>query len=237
MLQGGSRSFDRRRLSRWVQQEYERYVTSHAADAYRHFCDTRNFAIRADLARALPFPELFPKGGDGVYGRWLEQKRIEIRYEPRWTVAHRDPSSRWRLGRTAFERGRCGEQWRAAAGIDLFGDARGADARKGPGFWLLRRLPKAPLTGGSQAQAFSPSPRFSAPRAHSLRRSRRSVSSASFAEPAIFPEGSTASRCPARPPTARPERRQDGIIGTPMTCSVISLRRSMLGWRAWRRGS
>lgn len=145
VLQGSSRPFDRRRLSRWVQQEYERYVTSHAADAYRHFCDTRNFAIRADLARALPFPEKFPKGGDGVYGRWLEQKRIEIRYEPRWTVAHRDPSSRWRLGRTAFERGRYGEQWRAAAGIDLFGDDKGADARKGPGFWLLRRLPQAPL--------------------------------------------------------------------------------------------
>jgi glycosyltransferase involved in cell wall biosynthesis len=145
VLQGSSRPFDRKRLSRWAQQEYERYVRSQAADAYRHFCDTRNFAIRADLARALPFPEMFPKGGDGVYGRWLEGKRITIRYEPRWSVAHRDPSSRWRLGRVAFERGRYGEQWRAAAGIDLFGDAEGSDPRRGPGFWLLRRLPKAPL--------------------------------------------------------------------------------------------
>lgn len=144
VLQGGSRAFDHGRLSRWMQREYRRFVESQAPDAYRHFCDTRNFAIRADLARAMPFPETFPKGGDGVYGRWLERKGIAIRYEPRWRVAHRDPSSRLRLGRTAFDRGRYGERWRAAAGIDLFGDAGGAGAGKGPGFWLLRRLPKAP---------------------------------------------------------------------------------------------
>lgn len=143
-LQGGSGPFDRRRLSRWVQGEDDSYAGAFAAGGYRRFCNTRNFAIRADLARAFPFPQRFPKGGDGVYGQMLEARSIAIRFEPRWNVAHRPPASRWRLGRNAFDRGRYGALWRRTEGIDLFGDA-GKGGGKGPGSWLLRHLPETAL--------------------------------------------------------------------------------------------
>jgi glycosyltransferase involved in cell wall biosynthesis len=143
-LQGSSQPFDRRRLSLWMQEEHERYVAGFAADEYRSHCNTRNFAIRADLARALPFPQRFPKGGDGVYGRLLAAKGIVIRFEPRWAVAHNPPASRWRLGRNAFDRGRFGALWRRTEGVDLFGDTASGGG-KGPGSWLLRHLPASPF--------------------------------------------------------------------------------------------
>lgn len=143
-LQGGSRLFDRRRVSRWMQEEHDRYAGAFAAGGFRSFCNTRNFAIRAGLARAFPFPQRYPKGGDGVYGRLLEARGIAIRFEPLWNVAHGPPTSRWRLGRNAFDRGRYGALWRRTEGIDLFGDA-GNGGRKGPGSWLLRHLPGTAL--------------------------------------------------------------------------------------------
>ena len=62
-VQGSSRASERSRLSRLIQLEYDRYVSSHAAAGYRHFCNTRIFAIRAEIARKLPLPEAFPRGG------------------------------------------------------------------------------------------------------------------------------------------------------------------------------
>jgi glycosyltransferase involved in cell wall biosynthesis len=142
-LQGGSRASDDSRLSRFVQREYDRYVASQAASGYRHFCNTRNFGVRADLARGLPMPETFPRGGDGVYGRLLEGRGVAIRYEPDWWVAHRHPSSRWTEGRRAFDQGRYGAGWARAAGMNLFDGREQVASRdvRGPGALLLSRLP------------------------------------------------------------------------------------------------
>ena len=136
-LQGASRSSADSRLGSFIQLEYERYVTSHAAHGYRRFCNTRNFGIRAEIARRIPMPETFPLGGDGVYGRRLEASGISIRYEPGWWVAHRHLTSRSAEGRRAFDQGLYGARWARAAGWDLFDDDHRAPGRgRGPGAFL-----------------------------------------------------------------------------------------------------
>ena len=120
VLQGASRAADDTRLSRFIQREYERYVASHAALGYRRFCNTRNFAIRTAIAREIRLPETLPRGGDGVYGRLLEERGVPIRYEAGWWVAHRHPESRLQEGRRAFSEGDDGARWARLAGLDLF---------------------------------------------------------------------------------------------------------------------
>jgi glycosyltransferase involved in cell wall biosynthesis len=137
-VQGASRASDDSRLSRLIQLEYDRYVTSHAGDGFRHFCNTRNFAIRARLAREHPLPEDLPRGGDGVYGRILEKAAVALRYEPGWWIAHRHPASRWDEGRRAFAQGRDGALWSRKLGVDLFGGTS-PEEPAGPGAWLLSR--------------------------------------------------------------------------------------------------
>lgn len=139
-LQGGSLPAEDTRLSLWIQREYERYVGSHAATAYRRFCNTRNLGLRRILALALPFRETFPRGGDGVYGLALEREGVTIRYAPDWAVLHRHPRSWWKEGQAAFDQGRQGALWRAE-GFDLFGDGRG-QAERGAGAWLLQAVPE-----------------------------------------------------------------------------------------------
>lgn len=142
-LQGASRASDDSRLSRFVQREYERYVAGHAATGYRRFCNTRNFGIRAALAREIRLPETFTRGGDGIYGRMLEERGVPIRYEPGWWVAHRHPMSRIEEGRRAFSEGADGARWARASGLDLFaGKERATAAPRGPGAFLLRHLPR-----------------------------------------------------------------------------------------------
>src|SRR5262245_4332648 len=58
-LQGASRAFANSRLSRLIQLEYDRMVDTLIDLIDRglcHFCNTRNFGIRASVARNLPFP-------------------------------------------------------------------------------------------------------------------------------------------------------------------------------------
>jgi glycosyltransferase involved in cell wall biosynthesis len=144
-LQGASRSNDDSRLSRFIQLEYDRYVTSHAAHGYRRFCNTRNFGIRAEIARRIPMPETFPRGGDGVYGRRLEASGISIRYDPGWWVAHRHSTSRRAEGRRAFDQGLNGARW-ARAGSDLFDDDHAAPGHgRGPGAFLRTVARNGPL--------------------------------------------------------------------------------------------
>jgi len=137
-VQGASRASETSRLARLVQREYDRYVESHARDGYRHFCNTRNFAIRTRIAREHPLPEDLPRGGDGVYGRMLEKAAVPLRYEPDWWIAHRHPTTRWDEGRRAFAQGRDGALWSRAAGTDLFGGSSPGKPA-GPGAWLLSR--------------------------------------------------------------------------------------------------
>ena len=148
-VQGASRASDDSRLSRLIQLEYDRYVASHAGDGFRHFCNTRNFAIRARLAREYPLPEELPRGGDGVYGRILEKSAVALRYEPGWWIAHRHPASRWDEGRRAFAQGRDGALWSRKLGVDLFGGI-GPEEPAGPGAWLLSRA-----GGGSARRALA----------------------------------------------------------------------------------
>jgi glycosyltransferase involved in cell wall biosynthesis len=146
-LQGASRASDDSRLSRFVQREYESYVASHAALGYRRFCNTRNFAIRTAVAREIRLPETLPRGGDGVYGRLLEERGVPIRYEAGWWIAHRHPASRLEEGRRAFSQGDDGARWARVAGLDLFsGEGPTVSPIRGPGAFLLRHLPrKRPL--------------------------------------------------------------------------------------------
>jgi glycosyltransferase involved in cell wall biosynthesis len=139
VLQGASLSADDTRLSLWIQREDERYVASHAATGYRRLCNTRSFGLRRDLAIALPFPEILPRGGDGVYGLHLATAGVEIRYEPSWRVFHRHRRSRWAEARVAFDQGRQGARWQTR-GFDLFGESSRPTPR-GPGAWLRRVLP------------------------------------------------------------------------------------------------
>jgi glycosyl transferase family 2 len=151
-LQGASRAREETRLSRFIQREYERYVASHGANGFRQFCNTRNFAVRAALARRLPLPETLPRGGDGVYGRMLAAQGVPIRYAPNWWVAHRHPATRREEGRRAFAQGRDGARWAQVAGMDLFAGETGRTA-EGPGASLLRLLPRrgAPRRAASLA--------------------------------------------------------------------------------------
>jgi glycosyltransferase involved in cell wall biosynthesis len=141
-LQGGSVSRDSSRRSRWIQAEYDRYVASHEKLAFRRFCNTRNFAIRTELWRRNPFPERFPRGGDGAYGLLLEREGVAIRYVPDWAVEHRHASSLRAEARKAFDEGRDGARWKAA-GVDLFGED--VERPEGPGAELLSALPRAPV--------------------------------------------------------------------------------------------
>jgi glycosyltransferase involved in cell wall biosynthesis len=156
-VQGSSRSSEESRLSRLVQLEYDRYVASHAAAGYRHFCNTRNFGIRAAIARELPLPEAFPRGGDAVYGWLLERRAILIHYEPLWWVAHRHPASRWDEGRRAFAQGRNGALWSRELGLPLFGSTHADDAGpSGPGARLLSLTRRRPMARSAAALALLP---------------------------------------------------------------------------------
>ena len=134
VLQGASVADDPRRLARWIQAEYDRYVASHAAAGFRRFCNTRCFAARTAVVRELPLPERYTRGGDGAYGRLLLDRGIPIRYDPDWRIVHRHVATRWAEGRKAFEEGFFGARWSGAEGLDLFGPA---DEASGPGAWLV----------------------------------------------------------------------------------------------------
>lgn len=156
-VQGSSRPSEESRLSRLIQLEYDRYVASHAAAGYRRFCNTRNFAIRSAIAREVPLPEAFPRGGDSVYGRLLERRAIAIHYEPSWWVAHRHPASRWDEGRRAFAQGKNGALWSRELGLDLFGSASANGSRpRGPGARLVSLTRGRPAALGAAALGLLP---------------------------------------------------------------------------------
>jgi glycosyltransferase involved in cell wall biosynthesis len=154
-VQGASRASEDSRLSRLIQLEYDRYVASHATAGYRRFCNTRNFAIRAAIARELPLPEALPSGGDAVYGWLLERRASAIRFEPGWWIAHRHPTSRWDEGRRVFAQGRDGALWGRELGLDLFASPREEEPR-GPGAWLLSRARGRPAARRAAALALLP---------------------------------------------------------------------------------
>lgn len=160
-VQGSSRASEESRLSRLIQLEYDRYVASHAAAGYRHFCNTRNFAIRADIARELPLPEAFPRGGDAVYGWLLERRAVTIHYEPSWWVAHCHPASRWDEGRRAFAQGKNGALWGRDLGLDLFGSGPVDDSGwRRPGARLLSATRGRPMARRAASLALLPAAAF-----------------------------------------------------------------------------
>ncbi len=144
-IQGASAAADSSRLSVFIQREYDRYVASHAAAGFRRFCNTRNFAIRRQLAIEMPLPEKFPRGGDGAYGLALERAGVPIFYAEDWVVLHRHARSRLAVARIAYEQGRHGAIWEQE-GAALFGEG---DSRRGPGAWLVRRVRAGSVAGAA----------------------------------------------------------------------------------------
>jgi glycosyltransferase involved in cell wall biosynthesis len=152
-LQGASVAFGRTRLDRFIQAEYELYVASHATTGFRRFCNTRAFAIRADVARETPLPDLHARGGDGVYGRLLESRGIAIRYDPDWRVLHRHSRTRWIEARKAFDEGFFGARWSLAGHPGLFGPS---ESGKGPGARIVAMTRNSRLARRAAAAALLP---------------------------------------------------------------------------------
>jgi glycosyltransferase involved in cell wall biosynthesis len=135
-VQGATQSHDDSRLSRLIQLEYDRMVANFLAMKHPRFCDTRNLAIRAPVARRWPLPDALPRCGDAVYGWQLSKQGISIHYEPSWRVAHRHLTSRWSEGMRAFALAKNAALWRRLVGLDFFAPADGS-APRGPGAWLF----------------------------------------------------------------------------------------------------
>jgi hypothetical protein len=153
-VQGSSRASEESRLSRLIQLEYDRYVASHAAAGYRHFCNTviSPFAppSRERLAGSLP------RGGDAVYG-WLLEGAVTIHYEPSWWVAHCHPASRWDEARRAFAQGKNGALWGRELGLDLFGSGPADDSGwRRPGARLLFATRGRPVARRAASLALLP---------------------------------------------------------------------------------
>jgi glycosyltransferase involved in cell wall biosynthesis len=150
VLQGSSMALVNSRLSRWMQEEHERWVAGHAARSYRRMCNTRCFGIRRDVFAALPFLESHVRGGDGAYGIELERRAIPIRYEPSWSLRHRHPESPLVFARRVFDQGRNGVFWKRTHGIELFGPAGESDGRTAR---LARRAARYPVFGRAASGA------------------------------------------------------------------------------------
>ncbi|MEO8431351.1 MAG: glycosyltransferase family A protein [Acidobacteriota bacterium] len=141
-LQGGSHAAASTRLSIRIQTDYEAYVRSHAGNGYRSFCNTRNFAIRRSVFEKRRFLDAFQRGGDGMYGRLLEEAGVVIRYAPEWAVVHRHPTSPLVYARQVFRQGHDGARWQRTTGVNLFGET---PEGRGPGRWLRGRTAGSPL--------------------------------------------------------------------------------------------
>lgn len=133
-------------LARRMQEEYERFVASHAATGYSDLCDTRCFGIRREVFERFHFDIEEPSCEDGVLGRRLFEANIPIRFVPEWTVGHHYtrsvPRELERLRGYAVEAARHLER----TGRDLFGSP-GAGPPRGPGAAILRATQRWPALG------------------------------------------------------------------------------------------
>lgn len=136
-------------LARRMQEEYERFVASHARTGYGDLCDTRCFGIRRDVFERFRFDVEEPYCEDGILGRRLLESNIPVRLDREWTVGHHYtrsvPSELRRLRRYAVE---ATNHFRRT-GRDLFASPGDLPPR-GPGATILRvahRFPalRAPL--------------------------------------------------------------------------------------------
>lgn len=133
-------------LARRMQEEYERFVASHAATGYADLCDTRCFGIRREVFEQFLFDIEELSSPDGVLGRRLFEASIPIRFVPEWTVGHHYTRSIPReLNRLrGYSAGAARHLERT--GRDLFG-LPGAGPPRGPGAAILRLTRRWPALG------------------------------------------------------------------------------------------
>jgi GT2 family glycosyltransferase len=141
--QGNTRTKGAGQLARRLDEEYDRFVESHAATGYADLCDTRCFGVRREVFERFGFDFEEPFCEDASLGRRLFEAGILIRFVPAWLVEHyargsvSEELARFRRYAAASER-----HFRRT-GRDLFRAPQGP-APKGPGASLLRlgrRLP------------------------------------------------------------------------------------------------
>ena len=139
-------------VARRMQEEYDRFVASHAGTGYHDLCDTRCFGIRRGVFEHFPFDVEEPYCEDGALGRRLFEANIPIVFAPEWRVRHHYTRSITReLSRL--------RRYAAASmahfhrtGRDLF-QAPGTAAPRGPGAFLLSVCRRWPLLGPPAAAA------------------------------------------------------------------------------------
>ncbi|MGH9400222.1 MAG: glycosyltransferase, partial [Thermoanaerobaculia bacterium] len=136
-VQGNTRAKGGGWLARHLDEEYNRFVQSHAAIGYADLCDARCFAVRREVFLRFGFGSEEPYCEDSSLGRRLFEAGVPIRFVPDWYVEHYWHGSvsgelaRFRLYASASER------HRLRTGRDLFRPPDGA-APTGPGASLLR---------------------------------------------------------------------------------------------------
>jgi GT2 family glycosyltransferase len=133
-------------LARRMQEEYERFVASHAATGYADMCDTRCFGIRRDVFQRFLFDIEEPTCEDGVLGRRLFEAHIPIRFVPEWTVGHHYTRSIPRELARLHGYAAASAKHLDRTGRDLF-RSPGATPPRGPGAAVLRVTRRFPALG------------------------------------------------------------------------------------------
>ena len=135
--QGYSESVGRGELPRRMQEEYDRFVSSHDPTGQEDLCDTRCFGIRREVFERFLFDVEEPYCEDSALGRRLFEARIPIRFVREWRVGHHH-------SRSAIDELSRLRRYAAASaahlrrtGRDLF-RVPGGPAPRGPGAALLR---------------------------------------------------------------------------------------------------
>jgi glycosyltransferase involved in cell wall biosynthesis len=145
-IQGMSRAVGDSAVTLRVQEEYDRFVRSHASSGSRDFCDSRCFGIRREVFERFSFDAADAPCEDAALGRRLFEAGLFIRFVPRWGVGHLFTDS------VIFELGRL-RRYAAASrrhqlrtARDLFRSPGDPPAR-GPGAALLRLADRHPVLG------------------------------------------------------------------------------------------
>jgi GT2 family glycosyltransferase len=139
-------------VARRMQEEYDRFVASHARTGYRDFCDTRCFGIRRAVFERFPFDVEEPYCEDGALGRRLFEANIPILFAPEWRVRHHYTRSVTRelLRLRRYAAASMAQFHRT--GRDLF-QSPGSAAPRGPGAYLLSVCRRLRLLGPPAATA------------------------------------------------------------------------------------
>jgi glycosyltransferase involved in cell wall biosynthesis len=149
--QGNTLTRGKSRLARRVDEEYERFVESHAATGYADLCDTRCFGVRRQVFERFGFDSGEPFCEDSSLGRRFFEASVPIRFVPAWFVEHHLRSSiSGELAR--FRRyAEASERHLRRTGRDLFRPP-GTVPPRGPGASFLRLSRRFPVFAPSASR-------------------------------------------------------------------------------------